>query len=659
MSMPALDIDKIDKIIDQVLSYAPSADIELIKKAYQVASLAHQGQKRLSGEPFIIHPLETASILTEFKMDVVTIAAAILHDVVEDTTVAISNIKEQFGDEIALLVEGVSKIAWVHQHSKHENKAENLRKMLIATAKDIRVILIKLADRLHNMRTLGYLSPDAQRQTALETLEIYAPLAHRIGMGRIKWELEDLSFSYLYPDLYHEIARMVASKRKEREMYSEKVREILTEEFDKEGISASIISRPKHLYSIYQKMNLRHKSFNEIYDLTGIRIVTDKQVDCYNAMGIVHNKWQSIPGRVKDYISTPKSNMYQSIHTAVIGPDGNPMEVQIRTKDMDVIATEGIAAHWHYKEKTKHDERYDSKFAWLKRLIEWQRELTDPKEFMEGLKQDLFSDEVFIFTPKGQIKILPKGAVPIDYAYSIHSNIGDHCFGAKIGGRMVPLDYKLENGDIVEIITSIKAHPTQSWIRIVRTPKARSKIRNWLKAHEEEQQKEHLQKDIKPKQQEQPSQKPKKTSAGKVMISGITDIAFNLAKCCGPIPGDEIAGYVAKGGITIHRKDCRNLASVASGQSRIVDAAWGDDKTGTYEAGIIVRAFDRNNLLKDMLSTLAATKITINEAWAKVVDKGIAKCGFVVLIRNKEHLAEIMHILEQVKGSIDVYRGRM
>ncbi len=654
--MPALDIDK---IIDQLLSYTPSADIELIKKAYHVASLAHQGQNRLSGEPFIIHPLETANILTEFKMDVVTIAAAILHDVVEDTTVTISNIKEQFGDEVALLVEGVSKIAWVHQHSKHESKAENLRKMLIATAKDIRVILIKLADRLHNMRTLSYLSPDAQKQTALETLEIYAPLAHRLGMGRIKWELEDLSFSYLYPDLYHEIAKMVASKRKEREMYSEKVREILTEEFDKEGIAASVISRPKHLYSIYQKMNLRHKSFNEIYDLTGIRIVADKQVDCYNAMGIVHNKWQSIPGRVKDYISTPKSNMYQSIHTAVIGPDGNPMEVQIRTKDMDIIATEGIAAHWRYKEKTKADEKYDSKLAWLKRLIEWQRELTDPKEFMEGLKQDLFSDEVFIFTPKGQIKILPKGAIPIDYAYSIHSNIGEHCFGARIGGRMVPLDYKLENGDIVEIITSIKAHPTQSWIRIVRTPKARSKIRSWLKAHEEEQQKVSPQKEIKPKHQEHPAQKVKKSSTGKILISGISDIAFNLAKCCGPIPGDEIAGYVAKGGISIHRKNCRNLASVSSGQSQVVDAAWGDDKTGTYEAGIIVRAFDRNNLLKDMLSTLAATKITINEAWARVIDKGIAKCGFVVLIKNKEHLAEIMHILEQVKGSIDVYRGRM
>ncbi|MBU0701677.1 bifunctional (p)ppGpp synthetase/guanosine-3',5'-bis(diphosphate) 3'-pyrophosphohydrolase [bacterium] len=648
----------VDKIINQLLSYAPSADIELIKKAYQVASLAHQDQKRLSGEPFIIHPLEAASILTEFKMDVVTIAAAILHDVVEDTTVTISNIKEQFGDEIALLVEGVSKIAWVHQHSKHEDKAENLRKMLIATAKDIRVILIKLADRLHNMRTLSHLSPDAQKQTALETLEIYAPLAHRLGMGRIKWELEDLSFSYLHPDLYHEIARMVASKRRERELYAEKVREILTEEFNKEGIAADIISRPKHFYSIYQKMNLRHKSFDEIYDLTGIRIVTDKQVDCYNAMGIVHNKWQSIPGRVKDYISTPKSNMYQSIHTAVIGPDGKPMEVQIRTKSMDVIATEGIAAHWHYKEKTKADERYASKFAWLKRVIEWQQELTDPKDFMEGLKQDLFSDEVFIFTPKGQIKILPKGAVPIDYAYSIHSNIGDHCFGAKIGGRMVPLDYKLDNGDIVEIITSIKAHPTQSWIRIVRTPKARSKIRGWLKAHEDEQQKESPHKDIKSKHQEQPSQKPKKSSEGKVIISGISDIAFNLAKCCGPIPGDEIAGYVTKGGITIHRKDCRNLVSVSNGQSRVVDAVWGDDKTGTYEAGIIVRAFDRNNLLKDMLSILAATKITINEAWAKVVDKGIAKCGFIVLIRDKEHLVEIMHILERVKGSIDVYRGR-
>lgn len=656
MSMPAPDIDK---IINQLLSYTPSADIDLIKKAYQLASLAHQGQKRLSGEPFIIHPLETASILTEFKMDQVTIVAAILHDVVEDTTITLENIKEQFGDVIALLVEGVSKIAWVHQHSKHENKAENLRKMLIATAKDIRVILIKLADRLHNMRTLSYLSPDAQKQTALETLEIYAPLAHRLGMGRIKWELEDLSFSYLYPDLYHEIAKMVASKRKEREMYAEKVREILTEEFNKQGIAADIVSRPKHLYSIYQKMNLRHKSFDEIYDLTGIRIITDKQVDCYNALGLVHNKWQSIPGRVKDYISTPKSNMYQSIHTAVIGPDGKPMEVQIRTKDMDVIATEGIAAHWHYKERTKPDEKYDSKFVWLKRVFEWQQELTDPKEFMEGLKQDLFSDEVFIFTPKGQIKILPKGAIPIDYAYSIHSNIGDHCFGAKIGGRMVPLDYKLENGDIVEIITSIKAHPTQLWIRIVRTPKARSKIRNWLKAHEEEQQKELPQKDIKPKHQEQPPQKPKKPSAGKVMISGISDIAFNLAKCCGPIPGDEIAGYVAKGGITIHRKNCRNLAAVSIGQARVVDAVWGDDKTGTYEAGIIVRAFDRNNLLKDMLSILAATKITINEAWAKVVDKGIAKCGFIVLIRNTEHLSEIMHILERVKGSIDVYRGRM
>ncbi|MFH1897925.1 MAG: bifunctional (p)ppGpp synthetase/guanosine-3',5'-bis(diphosphate) 3'-pyrophosphohydrolase [Candidatus Desantisbacteria bacterium] len=648
----------IDNLINRVISYNPSADIPLIKKAYQVASLAHHDQKRLSGEPYIIHPLETANILTEFKMDVVTIAAALLHDVVEDTTITSSNIKEQFGEEISLLVEGVSKIDWVHQHSKHENKAENLRKMLIATAKDIRVILIKLADRLHNMRTLSYLSTDAQKQMALETLEIYAPLAHRLGLGRIKWELEDLSFSYLHADVYHEISRMVASKREEREAYAEKVREILTEEFNKANIAADILSRPKHFYSIYQKMTSRHKSFDEIYDLTGIRIVTDKQVDCYNALGIVHDKWQSIPGRVKDYISTPRSNMYQSVHTTVIGPDGKPMEVQIRTKEMDIIAEEGIAAHWHYKEKTRFDEKHDSKFAWLKRVIEWQQELTDPKDFMEGLKQDLFSDEVFLFTPKGQIKILPKGATPIDYAYSIHTNIGDHCFGARMGGRMVPLDYKLESGDIIEIITSIKAHPTQSWIRIVRTPKARSRIRGWLKAHEEEQQK-----DTRPKPQvpevlpQHSSPKPKKISISKVIISGINDIAFNLAKCCGPVPGDKIAGYVTKGGVTIHRIDCRNIMS-NNGQSRIVDAVWGEDKTGTYEAGIMVRAFDRENLLKDMLSLIATTNTTINEARAKVMEKGIAKCSFIVLIRDKEHLTEIIHLLERIKGVIDVYRGR-
>jgi GTP pyrophosphokinase len=632
-----------------------------VRKAYDIADAAHKDQFRLSGEPFIIHPIEVAYILAELKMDIRTIAAGLLHDTIEDTRLTVSDIESAFGKEIALLVEGVSKIRWLHRHSSHEDKAENLRKMLLAMAEDIRVILIKLADRLHNMRTLEYLPLDNQKKTALETLEIYAPLAHRLGMGRIKWELEDLAFSYLHPAIYREISGLVAAKREERERYIDNIRKMLKEEFDREGIVADIKGRPKHFYSIYQKMTSQHKSFDEIYDLIGIRIITEEIKDCYGALGIVHTKWKPVPGRFKDYIATPKTNMYQSIHTTVIGPNNKPMEVQIRTKGMDIVAEEGIAAHWHYKEGSKYTEKYDSKLVWLKRVIEWQQELTDPREFMENLKLDLFSDEVFVFTPKGQIKSLPKGATPIDFAYSIHTDIGDHCFGAKVNGKMVPLDYNIKNGDIIEIITSPKAHPTRDWLRLVKTPKARSKIRSWIKAQEEEQGLVQSKEDIQHRKPQQPQLqvKAKRTTTGKIIISGEKNLAFHLAKCCGPIPGDEIAGYVTKGGVTIHRKNCTNLIANAISQARIVKANWGNDETSTYEANITARAFDRKNLLKDMLAVIITSNTIINEAWAKSVDNGMARCEFTVLIKDKKHLDEIIHQLEKVRGVVEVFRGKI
>jgi len=477
----------LQELLHKVVLYNPRADLSLLSRAYHFAEEAHRGQKRISGEPYILHPVAVARILAELEMDLETLVAALLHDVVEDTDVTLERIQTEFGAEVALLVDGVTKLSRLEYRSKEERQAENLRKMFLAMARDIRVILIKLADRLHNMRTLKYQPQPKQKEIAQETLEIFAPLAHRLGIYHMKWELEDLAFHYLEPEKYYELARGVASTRRKREEYISGVIEMLRDKLRAMSIRADIQGRPKHLYSIYAKMVKQQKSLNEIFDVLAVRVIVDSVRDCYAALGIVHTIWKPIPGRFKDYIAMPKSNMYQSLHTTVVGPQGEPLEIQIRTREMHRTAEYGIAAHWRYKEGGRGDRNFEQKLAWLRQILEWQHDLRDAREFMEGLKIDLFADTVFVFTPHGDVLELPAGSVPIDFAYRVHTQVGHRCVGAKVNGRIVPLDYRLKNGDIVEILTSKQAAgPSRDWLQLVKTSQAKSRIRQWFKKEQRE-----------------------------------------------------------------------------------------------------------------------------------------------------------------------------
>lgn len=609
-------------LIDKVKSYNEKADVSVIEKAYAFAMEAHKGQVRLSGEEYIQHPLDVAYILADLELDVVTIAASILHDVVEDTSVTLEDIRSQFGDEIALLVDGVTKLSRIEYTSKEEQQVESLRKMFLAMAKDIRVIIIKLADRLHNMRTLAHQPKDKQKEKAKETLEIFAPLAHRLGIFRIKWELEDWSLRYLKPDTYYDLVKKISMRRNEREEYINEVIAILKKELDEVGVKADISGRPKHFYSIYSKMVKEDKTINEIYDLIAVRVIVNTIKDCYGVLGIVHALWTPIPGRFKDYIAMPKPNMYQSLHSTVIGPRGDPFEVQIRTWEMHRTAEYGIAAHWKYKENVEGDKQFEQKLAWLRQLLEWQRDMPDAREFMETLKIDFFSDRVYVFTPKGDVVELPAGSIPIDFAYKVHTQVGHMCTGAKVNGKMVPLDSKLKTGDIVEIITSKGNGPSRDWLNIVQTSEAKNRIRHWFKQENRDSHilrgKESLEREVikqggKPAeflQNERLLEAGKKFSLGKVedifaavgdgsltpqqivarikekhfpqeeeqrlpeitlahgngkssagiRIKGVGEVMVRLSMCCNPIPGDDIVGYITRGrGISIHRSDCPNI----------------------------------------------------------------------------------------------------
>jgi guanosine-3',5'-bis(diphosphate) 3'-pyrophosphohydrolase len=489
------------ELLQQIKAYNPKADFDVIKDAYEYAEKAHREQKRFSGEPFIVHPLEVAKILAELELDQETIVAGLLHDVVEDTGVTLENIKERFGGEVALLVDGATKLGKLEYISKEEQQVENLRKMFLAMAKDIRVILIKLADRLHNLRTLKYHHAPKQLEIANETLEVFAPIAHRLGIYRIKWELEDLAFRFKDPEKYFELVDKIAKTRGKREEYISAVISTLTEKLAAMGIEADIQGRPKHLYSIWEKMQEQQKDVNEIYDVTAVRVLVDSVRDCYAALGIVHTLWTPIPGRFKDFVAMPKSNMYQSIHTSVIGPQGEPFEIQIRTREMHRTAEYGIAAHWRYKEGARGDSEFDKKLAWLRQLLEWQHDLKDAREFMESLKIDLFADSVFVFSPKGDVVELPADSVPLDFAYRIHTDVGHRYTGAKINGRIVTLEYKLKNGDILEIMTSKNSRPKRDWLKIVKTSHAKTKIRQWFKKEQRDENmikgKEYLDREIK------------------------------------------------------------------------------------------------------------------------------------------------------------------
>lgn len=709
----------------RILSYNPSAELSLIRRAYEFAKEAHKGQQRVSGEPYIFHPLEVSIILADLGLDFSTIAAGLLHDVVEDTEYTIEDIEDNFGSEIALLVDGVTKLGRLEFRTKEEQQAENFRKMFLAMAKDIRVILIKLADRLHNMRTLKYMPEEKQREKALETLEIFAPLAHRLGISKIKWELEDIAFRYLEPERYYDLVEKVAKKRKEREEHINNMIDALKKRLISAGITAEIQGRPKHFYSIYKKMKDQNKSFDQIYDLTAVRVIVENVKDCYGALGVVHTLWKPIPGRFKDYIAMPKPNMYQSLHTTVIDFSGDPLEIQIRTYEMHKTSEYGIAAHWRYKEGGKGNNELDKKLSWLREILDWQRELRDAKDFMETLRIDLFTDEVYVFTPKGDVMDLPQGSCPIDFAYRIHTDVGNRCVGAKVSGKMVPLDYRLANGDIVEIVTSAHSNgPSRDWLTIVRSPQAKNKIRQWFKRERRDENiargKEMLEKEarrqgydiyqltkyefmnsllkkmnfagfedmyaaigygaltskqilqrildeyrknVKPDKVEQLVEKTdsrvktRKKLDGGIQIDGVDNILVKFSRCCNPVPGDKIVGYITRGrGVSIHRQDCKNVRKNLYDKERLVEVKWEGFTDSSYPVEIEVSAYDRHGVLSDIINTIGDMKTNIDAVNARATKNGVAVIDLVLEINDKEHLEKVMGTLRKVQGIYSVKR---
>lgn len=718
----------LDIILDKINKQKLDVDINLIKKAYELAENAHKDQFRESGEPYLVHPVEVALIIIELGLDTDTICAALLHDVVEDTNYTYEDVKNMFNEQVAFLVEGVTKLGKIEYKSKEEQQAENIRKMLIAMANDVRVILIKLADRLHNMRTLKYVPPNKQKEKAQETLDVYAPLAHRLGISKIKWELEDLCLRYLKPEDYYDLVNKVQKKRVEREKELTEIISILQDKLSKSGIVADIEGRPKHFYSIYRKMVYKNKTFDQIFDLLAVRVIVDTVRDCYAALGIVHTLWKPIPGRFKDYIAMPKPNMYQSLHTTVIGPAGQPFEIQIRTWEMHRTAEYGIAAHWKYKEGISEDEIGD-RLKWLREIIEYQKQTTDAKEFMETVKIDLFSDEVFVFTPKGTVIDLPVDSTPIDFAYRIHTDVGNKCVGAKVNGKMVPLDYKLKTGDIVEIITSSTTKgPSRDWLNIAKSSQAKNKIKQYFKKIYKEENiekgKELIEKELRrqkisyseamksenielilkrfnysqaddlyatigsgalsasmvvgklkeeifkeePKQQ-QPiietkkdnrQEKRREHSKPGIEVKGEKDLLVRFAKCCNPVPGDEIVGFITKGrGVSVHRSDCTNFAHLAEVEpERVIDVKWTGEHTASFIADIQIEATDRTGLLADITSTIVNAKVAVKAINARTSKKNTATIQLSIEVANTDQLQKIMREFRKLQGVLDVYRNR-
>ncbi|MDM0482061.1 bifunctional (p)ppGpp synthetase/guanosine-3',5'-bis(diphosphate) 3'-pyrophosphohydrolase [Clostridium perfringens] len=722
----------LEELISKIKANGNNVDIDLVKKAYDLAFEAHKEQKRESGEPYITHPISVAMILADMGMDTNTIVAGLLHDVIEDTDYTYEDISNIFNVEVANLVDGVTKLGKIKYKSKEEQQADNVRKMLLAMAKDIRVIIIKLADRLHNMRTLKYMKPEKQKKKAQETLDIFAPLAHRLGISKIKWELEDLCLRYIHPEEYYDLVNMIAEKRVEREKFISRIIEELKENLDKANIDSDIEGRPKHFYSIYRKMVNKHKSIEQIFDLTAIRILVNTVKDCYAVLGIVHTIYKPIPGRFKDYIAMPKPNMYQSLHTTVIGSEGKTFEIQIRTFEMHRTAEYGIAAHWKYKSGVtgtdSKDMTFENKLTWLRDILEWQKEAVDATEFMEGFKLDLFSDEIFVFTPKGVVINLPAGATPIDFAYKIHTDIGNKCVGAKVNGKIVTLDYKLKTGEIVEILTSSSSRgPNIDWLNIANSNQARTKIKQWLrKARREENlergkemldkeckkqslvfsdlckgplydkllkryhlnnveeiyvavgegellsstvisklkenvvkqvTEEELNKNIEEQIAKTERQTKKKQSYG-VTVKGLNNIMVRFARCCNPVPGDDIAGYITKGrGVSVHRKDCSNFKAIVEKQrEKVVDVSWRTEKGAAYVAELEVKAEDRMCLLSDVMLVITDSNLSLLSLNAKSGKNGVANINIQVKIDNIEQLKELMKKIRRLQGILDVYR---
>ncbi|GBF49727.1 GTP pyrophosphokinase [Leptospira ryugenii] len=671
------DIQSEEELFQAIEKRLGSEKVNLVKKAYDVAYRMHDGQKRLSGEPYIIHPMNVASVLDDLGLDERAIAAGLLHDVVEDTNYSKDDMAKEFGDDIAALVEGVTKISEIKSQSKESEAAENIRKMLLATIKDVRVMLIKLADKTHNVRTLKFQPVEKQRRIAKEVLSLYAPIAGRLGVYKVKFELEDLAFQSLHPEEYQEIKKRVSAKKSERDEYIEKIKIILKQRLAEINIDAKIEGRAKHFYSIYRKMVTKEKSFSEIFDLRAVRIITNEIKDCYGVLGIVHTLWTPIPGRFKDYIATPKTNLYQSLHTTVFGPDGKPMEVQIRTKEMNAIAENGIAAHWAYKESTTLSKTNISlqngienafKLKWLEVLKSWQDPNLDSKEFLEELQYDLHEDEVFVFTPKGEIMEMQKGATVLDYAFRIHTDVGLHAKGGKVNGRMVTLRTELKSGDQVEIVTDKNTKPSPIWIRIVKTASARQKLRQYFRKLQEESQKdtmvtvsdpqsvidENAIKEIKRAKVKKPykSNTAKKDSKEYgISVAGWTDVPVRIASCCTPIPGDEIIGFITRGrGVSVHKKDCET-ANKQVEWMKTIPVRW-EGPGEPIPVQIEVRARDVQGIYLSMVECISSTETNILEAGASSHSNGTLTAKFMLEVEHLDQLKEILENLRFINGVI-------
>lgn len=720
-------------ILENIKKYSPNANTDSVVCAYEFAKNAHEGQLRKSGEAYVHHPIEVATIMTELEMDIPSVISALLHDVVEDTQYTLDDIKTKFGDDVALIVDGVTKIGKIHYTSQEEQQIENLRKMFLAMAKDIRVILIKLADRLHNMRTLKSMPPEKQLRIARETMEVYAPLAHRLGMSKIKGELEDLSLKYLDPIAYHEIAESINQKKMERDQYINAIIRELQDKLDTIGIKGQLGGRAKHFYSIYRKMYTQHKNLDEIYDLFAVRVIVDSVSDCYAVLGMVHEMYKPIPMRFKDYIAMPKPNMYQSLHTTVIGPYGRPLEIQIRTWDMHTVAEKGIAAHWKYKEGVSSDSESDSKLAWVRQLLEMQKDTMDEDDFMRTLKIDLFADEVFVFTPKGDVINLPVGATPIDFAFSIHSAVGCKMMGAKVNSKIVPIDHPLQNGDIVEVLTSASVHgPSRDWLKIVKTSQARNKINQWFKKERRDENiirgKDLLEKELKrhslsfsqlfreewvtpllkrytlnslddlyasigyggltaqkvvirlrdeylkvaklereeaarqfPPEIDYSESKSTKTSSNGIIVHGIDNCLVRLSKCCTPVPGDDIIGFITRGrGVSVHRRDCPNISPQSLTEedlNRFIGVSWETSKpAGEYLSELQIEADDRTGFLAELTVAITETRAPIRSFNARTVKGNVAIVNVTVEITSTSQLEMIMKKIRGLKGVYEVTR---
>ena len=718
---------EVEPLLRTLRQYHPKSDVRTLQRAYETAAYLHRDQKRRSGDPYITHPLAVATILAELGMTVPTLCAALLHDTVEDTGYSLDELREDFGDEVADLVDGVTKLDRVTYGEA--SAAETVRKMVVAMARDIRVLVIKLADRLHNMRTLSFMPAEKQEKKARETLEIYAPLAHRLGMNTMKWELEDLAFATLYPKVFEEIERLVSQRAPSRDQYLTRVISELETDIRSARLKVSVTGRPKHLYSVYQKMVVRGRDFTDIYDLVGVRILVESIRDCYAALGIVHARWSPVPGRFKDFIAMPKFNMYQSLHTTVIGPDGKPVELQIRTWDMHRAAEFGVAAHWRYKQRDVGGKQGPDDYGWLRQLLEWQRETEDPDEFLDSLRYDLSSSEVFVFTPKGDVVALPQGSTSVDFAYSVHTEVGHRCVGARVNGKLVPLESELSNGDVIEVFTSKAdgAGPSRDWLTFVRSPRARSKIKAWFSKERREEAIEQgkegivraMRKEGLPLQRLMSNQAmsaiaaelqqqdvsalyaavgdgrispssivrrlvaaaggvdgaaddvaeaftPTSTSRAitggdpGVIVKGASDVGVKLARCCTPVPGDEIIGFVTRGaGVSVHRRACVNVPGLEAQQtagSRFVDVEWAPSATSVFLVNIQVEALDRARLLSDVTRALSDQHVNILSASVTTTRERIALSRFTFEMADPKHLGSALKAVRQVDGVFDAYR---